>query len=551
MKKIYLGLLTVIAVFVSCNKESDIESISGITLHTISATIDEDNAKATYNSEGVFSWQSGDIISYIVRNTGDNKYNRYQYNTTGSGATASFSGEPANATWAAADYAYYPYDGTSGYTNNTLGVPAATTMQAQLYGTIKAYPDRLKGIVPMIGKKVSTDASGTLDHYHFYPVTGVLKLSFTGIPATATQIRLDVPNAATYPLNGVFNVDTERAIPEIKATDVVTGYSLKYLNFDYSGSDDTFYIPLPTGTIPAGKLTVSVSDGTNSLYSVVNQEDIIITRGEITALPSITVPSVKVKISGTATTPTATFFFSGDVAKVKYAAGMSSPSIGSATISTSGTTINMPNNGYSFLFYFKYQAYNSSDEKVGSETELRYWALDASDQSIICQTFNPSIGISVNSSTSTLTHTAPFADYNTASITFAPSDNPSLGNVMITEFCGVSGKAYGNYVQLYYSGGWKASDNPIITMNNAYNMAHPFCKVGGTPYYFHGNAYNQETTFRVRTKKYNTNPAEYYSVSPWSLDCELACWNTSVGLSSSNSTWDSPLHITYYVVPRE
>ena len=523
MKKIVFSLFALMALTISCNKEpaemNSSEPEDG-AIHTISASIQQGDSKTTYTSEGVFSWSSGDYISYIVKSKSTNKHDRYTYSTTESGLNATFIGSAPSGEWEAIDYAYYPYDGESGYINNTFDKTASTSLQAILYGTIKAYPDRLKGIVPMIGKKVSDDASGTVDHYHFYPVTGVLKLSFTGLPATASQIRLNVPDAATYPLNGTFNVDTERAIPEIKTTDVSSGYPLKYLNFDFSNSSDAFYIPLPTGTIPAGKLTVSVTDGTNSLYSVTNKTDIVLTRGEITELPSITVPSLKVKFSGAADDPKATIYFSGDVAYVKYSSTMTTAYGPGNTCSTSGTVISLPK-GYNYKWPFQYQAYNSSDETIGALQIAYYYSITSTGKTEVCKQFTSAtsdIGLS-DSKVPSLTNNDPFSA-TTPTITFAVSDDATKGNIMVTEFCGVPGKVYASYVDYQTSSSTPKQNPPQITTNN-----EVFCTVGGNNYTLKEGAY-ASARFGVKTTVYGT-PNVY------GQDADLVCWGENVGLYSS------------------
>lgn len=552
MKKILLSLLAIATVFVSCKKEASVEPESSKII-TIAASCD-DVTKTTYTDAGVFSWSSGDRISYIVKSSSTNKFNLYTYNTSSTGANASFSGSAPSGEWTAYNYAYYPnYDVGHSQASNQMSVPASTTLQATLAGTITAAEDRLSGIIPMIGVKTGTDASGTVDHYHFYPVTGVLKVSFTGLPATARQIRLTVPDAAIYPLNGTFNIDTERAIPEIKATDVATGYELKYLNFDYSGADDAFYFPIPTGTIPAGKLTVSVTDGTNTLYAVTNKQDITLVRGEITELPVITVQSVMVKIGGTALAPKATFYFSGDVTSVKWNAGMSSVTTSGtakADITTSGTTVDL-NSGYSFQFYFAYRAY-IGDTPVGeSDTQVRYWALSADDNNKICKQFTSVLGtVEGLSVTPAITHTAPFASNESPTLTFAPSDNPVKGNVMMTEFCGVDGKAYGNYVQLVNSGGWVAPSAPTITMNTP-DTKSPFCYVADTPYYLFRDNMGGGPVFRVKTTKYPSASWDESVLTAYGKVMDFVCWNAKLGLTSSLNSWTGcPLYVEYYVVPK-
>lgn len=532
MKKILLSLLAIAVVFVSCKKEaSSVAPSQSSKTITISASCD-DVTKSTYTEAGVFSWVYGDEIGYVLKkDSSPNNYDRNTFYTAGSGSTATFTGSVSSG-YSHVGLCVYPkirkigdlVNNDAAFVNNTFDIDnTQTTLKGVLAGTIKAYPDRLKGIIPMIGVRSEVDASGTVEHYHFYSVTGILKVSFTGLPATASQIRLTVPDAATYPLNGTFNIDTERAIPEIKATDVSTGYELKYLNFDYAGSDDTFYIPIPTGTIPAGKLTVSVTDGTNVLYAVTNKQDIELVRGEITELPSITVPSVKVKVTGTPTSPKAQFFFSGDVAYIKYGNTMTLAYEPSKTVSTSGTVVDL-NHNYNYKWPLQYQAYNSSNEEIGGLQIIYYYTLTDTGISEVCKQFTSAttdIGLS-DSKVPAYTKNAMGGDAPT--ITFEVSDDATKGNIIVSEFCGVHGKVYGCYVDYETSTGTPVKNYPQIETFNGV-----FCTVGENDYMLkEGN--NAVARFAVKTTIKGT-PSVY------GVAADIACWGEYVGLYGGSAGW--------------
>ena len=538
MKKTILLLSALACLTVACNKELT-EAVSSSEIRTLSAQIDN-GTRTTYTEDGVFSWTSGDIISYVVRSTEGssptNKYDRYQYSTSGSGTQVSFTGAVPSGQWSSADFAYYPYNGDSanGYSSNTFDVGKNTTLQAILYGTIKAYPDRLKGIIPMIGVKTGTNSDGSVENYHFYPVTGVLKVSFAGLPSAATQLALNSTSA--YPLYGTFNVDTGRSVPEIKSTDVASGYAEKYLNFDYSSSSDSFYIPLPTGTIPAGTLTVSINDGTNTLYAVTNKQDIVLTRGEITELPTITVPSVKVKFSGAADNPKATIYFSGDVAYVKYSSTMTTDYGPGNTCSASGSVIDL-SKGYNYKWPFQYQAYNSADEAIGSLQIEYYYSITSTGINEVCKQFtsaNSDIGLS-DSHVPTLHSLDPFPA-TTPTISFAVSDDATKGNIMVTEFCGISGKVYGTYVDYKTASSTPKQGLPQIVTNN-----EVFCSAGGNDYILKEASY-AGARFGVKTTVYGT-PNVY------GKDADLVCWGASVGLYSSTAGWGT--YVDYFFDPVE
>ena len=561
MKKIYFSLIALglLALSSACTKEQDVvipENNEGTI--TISASIEEPT-KTTYDPvSGEFSWTDGDYISYIVKSSTSGKYNRYTYSTQNSGSTASFSGDAPSGEWSAVDYAFYPYNGDAagGYDHNTFDKVDATTFQAFIYGVIKAYPERLKGIVPMIGKKTGTDANGTVEHYHFYPVTGILKLSFTGLPSTANQIRISTPDAATYPLRGTFNIDTSREIPEIKASDIASGKGARdqWLNFVYSSSSDAFYIPIPTGTIPAGDLTISVVNYTNgtaqSYYTTVtNKKDIVINRGEITELPTITIPSLKVKLSGTASDPKATFYFSGDVAYVKYGRNMTNSGTGggnSGTVSTSGSSIDLRHD-FNYKYPLYYQAYNSSDEPLESIQRIDYWGINATGISEICKQFTSAIGDIGLADTNTVGHRVPRFTNNapfsatTPTITFAVSDDITKGNIVVTEFCGVEGKVYAKYEDYTF----KESDNttPKKDAPQINVLKEVFCTVGGNEYKLVDSGdYTPGARFAVKSTVYGT-PNVY------DKDANLVCWGQYVKLYSSATVEGPSVEYFFDAVP--
>lgn len=540
MKKILLSLLAIAAVFVSCKKEaSSIEPEQSSKTITISASCD-DVTKSSYTDAGVFSWGYGDEIAYILCYTDDNTYNNNTLATnavTGS-ANATFTGSTTASGYTASDLAFYPQIRKSGtyvsqldkYVKNSLAVvKSVTTLQATLQQPIAAYTDRLQGIVPMIGRKIGEDASGTVENYHFSPVTGVLKVSFTGLPATATEIHLDMPDNATYALNGNFNIDTSRDPLEIKESDCVgTKWGQKYLQFVYASAADAFYFPIPTGTIPAGKLTVSVTDGTNVLYAVTNKQDIELVRGEITELPSITVPSVKVKVTGTPTSPKAQFFFSGDVAYIKYGNTMTLAYEPSKTVSTSGTVVDL-NHNYNYKWPLQYQAYNSSNEEIGGLQIIYYYTLTDTGISEVCKQFTSAttdIGLS-DSKVPAYTKNAMGGDAPT--ITFEVSDDATKGNIIVSEFCGVHGKVYGCYVDYETSTGTPVKNYPQIETFNGV-----FCTVGENDYMLkEGN--NAVARFAVKTTIKGT-PSVY------GVAADIACWGEYVGLYSGSAGWGPFVH---------
>lgn len=477
MKRLYYSLIAITALLVSCNKteqfapeKEQANVVENEKVMTIAATIEE--TKATYTDTGIFSWENGDEISYILRNV-DEHYDGNTLTTSGSGSTVTFTGSTTATNYTAVDLAFYPKNrGQEGVNNNTLTVNntgSVKTLQASLAGTITAREDRLSRIIPMIGKKTGVDPSGTVEQYHFYPVTGILKVSFTGLPATANKIRLDMPDNATYALNGTFNIDTSRETPEIKESDCVgTKWGQKHINFTYASSTDAFYFPIPTGTIPAGKLTVSVSDGTNIIYSVTCKKEITLNRGEITELPSITLCPVLVSASGTSSAIIANLTFGDPTAKAKVvlaesiSAGQTlidneDASVQTLTETGPTTALSADNVSGSKQCYIVVRTYDSSEKTRGTYS-VPVYTLSTTDAELL--------GQYTHTTSSTCKAGGSVDIPGEASFTIVVSDNPTTSNMMVSEFDGMT--CTSKVPGIYNPG------NKTVTWDN---FSNPFDKV--------------------------------------------------------------------------
>lgn len=549
MKKIFTLLFVFSALLIACSKVEmgTDEAEKGTKEFHIRAISEDVLTKTTYElTDGMynFSWHSDDKIGVQMIKKADSSFDMSKFsNTSVAGPNADFSAA-GNASYDLGNYAFYPcrypsdyntftYEGNSiwysqsqtdlAYLKTGTAVAdqaeadAAAKATVRLFGTITEDAANPMRHIPLIGIR-----KGETTDFSFKAATGVLKLTLKSLPATATQIRLD---ATGYALNGYFVFDTNG---EIKESYKKEGYGQKYMNITTSGdSERAFYFPIPTGTIPAGKLTVSVTDGTNVLYAVTNKQDIELVRGEITELPTIDVPSVKVKITGTPTAPKAKFYFSGDVAYVKYRNTMTLDYAPNTDITTSGTEINLAHD-FNYKYPLQYQAYNSSDVAIGGLQILYYYALAETGISEVCKQFtsaNSDIGLS-DSRVPELTNNPPFSA-TVPTITFAVSDNILKGNIIVTEFCGVEGKVYGSYVDYQTASGTPVQNPPQIYVDNSV-----FCNIGGKDYILKENNYSC-ARFAVKTTKYGT-PVVY------GVNANLVCWGESVGLYADS--WGPFVH---------
>ena len=131
---------------------------------------------------------------------------------------------------------------------------------------------------PLIGNKV-----GDTNEYEFSTAVGVLKITLTNVPTTATGLRITSPSTDA-PLCGTFEL--VRGTPDIAMSKKVTGGQSRTISFALTTpGEKTFYIPVPTGTIPTvdGKgLQIELLDGSSyPIFSRRYKKELTITRNTI------------------------------------------------------------------------------------------------------------------------------------------------------------------------------------------------------------------------------------------------------------------------------
>lgn len=479
MKKYLFAIASISILLTACNKHDEIafvdEKVADNNSFIIKAYIDDEVTKTTYvwnsgTSKYDFSWLNGDRIQVQVKHkTTANTYDAITGTTSSTEAQAVFTTVDTytSDTWEVADYAFYPCQYVSGVTTDTWPDPkfsknlyhgtyqtdllygkgpiteltsseaeSATTPTVRLFGTITEDANYPMRHIPMIGKK---DGDG---NFAFKAATGVLKVTLANLPTTATQIRL---NSNAYDLNGYFVFDESCEIKESYAT---AGYPLKYMNISIDkGAEDTnndgvldaprsFYFPVPTGTITAGDLQVTVTDGTNTIYSVTSKQDIPITRAVVTELPTITLYAATITVGGTASAITATIGFAGATDNVKVVLAEST-SAGEVLIDAddtavqslvaAGTTTALSANNISGSkkCYIVVRTYNSSNINKWTYSIPVYF-LSADDEQLLgTYTHATNAGCKAGGT----------ADIpGTSKFTIVVSDNPTAGNMMVSNF---------------------------------------------------------------------------------------------------------------------
>ena len=470
MRKILFTAFVCSLAFIACQKNETPYNIDPDAV-TFKAVYNETVAtKSDYVLDGTsykFKWVTSDKVLAQTTNGVDFSGSLFTAAAGGSN-TATFSGSLADG-YNLATYAFYPNDGTGtlsgttnfSYLNNAItpvAVDADVTSEAAtvvLAGTItenKAYP---MAHIPMIGEK---DGSGD---YAFTACTGVLKVTIANLPVTTTQVRLDLPDNVTYPLNGSFVFDTNK---ELKSSYNIGSYKWgqKYMNVTVESSEDgdsdglvdaprSFYFPIPTGTIPAGILTVSVYDGTSVRYSVTNKVAITLTKGVVTGLPTITYKENKMLITGSVTSPVLNFYHTAETVRLRAHISTSethnlSEYTTGLTFTTSPVVYNLTSwsgadkLGDSGKYYLHWVALNANVTAAEVEADggltgssyvvtygtVPFHYLKSTDQAALAGQYT----VAYDSGT-----TLDFPD-DAKTLTFEVSDDMEKGNLMLTEIFG-------------------------------------------------------------------------------------------------------------------
>ena len=297
--KYLLPIFTLALIVAGCNK-ADIDTPSNNDgpqateqLATLKAEIV--NSKTSYDDEGKFSWVAADKITVVVWNDGStdgtklNALDHYTYNnSTGAGVTATFTGSAINSPWNELGVALYPNKNVSTY--NCLQEAGAydTGLQVTVNQEIRPTLDNPLEVVPLIGRK---NAQGV---YQFKTAMGILKVTVSDIPADAYYLYLQDPSSS-YAFSGTFAVGDQ---DEIRAEDAVSpsGNAFKKtVAFvpEAAGETRTFYIPIPTGTIPAG-VQLKLDRGYPTYENVMTKtftKPVTITANHVTPLAAVVAES--------------------------------------------------------------------------------------------------------------------------------------------------------------------------------------------------------------------------------------------------------------------
>ena len=289
MKKLTLFAAMAALVFVSCNKDENLQL--EMSNHTITASMETDipeTRTAFDRISGALYWIAGDDIAVLNTNGTFTQYTL----TEGAGtANATFSGTKIGDN---SNYALHPY-GSHKYENSelTFSLPDSYTYETTEKGN--EY-----GAAPMIAQTEETDASS----FYFEHLGGAFCFTIKNLPATTTYFKFEADEQITGEFPVEENEETgklEISLPNTQAVSESTyAVTIKFPT-EESATDKKFFIPLPVGTIEG--FTISLGTENGETWSYTSTASNTITRKKLLAMPEVT---LNASVDGTVATEIST-----------------------------------------------------------------------------------------------------------------------------------------------------------------------------------------------------------------------------------------------------
>lgn len=254
MKKFYLALAAVAAIFAGCSKEVDNQTEPVVPKEktvTLKASVSGLETKVSSDNAGFFKWQNQDAITVVTDKDATSFFNLFNIDNTGT--QADFEGAIADGD--ALKYALYPASNSHTPDGNELlfNIDDIVTWKADACN------------MPMLG--VATSASTV----SFVALGGVLKLVLFNIPADADYLKF---SATSKQISGTFYIeDVTVEAPVIATAPKGEGDNIQVIDFseNYSSSK-VFYIPLPTGDIDGFTVALYKALDEEPLFSVTSEK---------------------------------------------------------------------------------------------------------------------------------------------------------------------------------------------------------------------------------------------------------------------------------------
>lgn len=241
MKRFYFPLLLLAAAAVAaCQNKAAVEeptSEQGSYVFTIKATSSDIETKTDYDTDGKFSWSSGDQISVLFHNGDENKF--FTLTTKGSGASADFSGTIDEG---------YEIGGTDG--NKWALYPAGSHSVRFAESDGVKYP--LSFNIPAVTDYSASSFSANIpmyalgdgsDLFSFQYLCSAYKFTFSDIASSISKVKFVVENQTTYRLSGDVKLRNEGGTYLDQAWADGVDKTLTYIS-NVSEGDAVFYVPV-------------------------------------------------------------------------------------------------------------------------------------------------------------------------------------------------------------------------------------------------------------------------------------------------------------------
>lgn len=541
----------------SCSKEEDVNTSNttpvvdnGLSFKAF--VEDDDITKSSYAGESTFSWTGAECVSMqlIKKSDGTTRDRWVFYNETeagGSSARFLSSGSLNSETWGLGDYAFYPFPGNSNCPERLKSWNVGS-WQAVNSGTAE---QRLKNVivsnfykssvsnplqfVPMIGYKDGED-------FAFHTATGILKITVTDIDSRLAKVQL---YSNGQKLNGTFTMTGEGTAAYIAMTSSATASEnvIESLYTDWSSETELpFYFPVPVGELAAA-FEIRLLDGdSNVLRTVRAPSAITIERNRISEITKkIALPaedfSATITPGGTSAAIEATVDIAADATSVKVVLaasesdGLTLIDNDDASVVTfaDGETKSLPmtNISTSGAAYVVAKTYSGATEKLSSATAV--YVITAADASAVASQY-----MRILKDVGEWTSNYDFEISGDNTMTLEVSNDPTAGNIMLTEFCGYYWDPSLN-THTYLLSDWTGftAGSPLYAIYNATETE--FKTSNSIPFYVDAAGHNHFISELGRTLRIHFNSNGYSTTNH-----DLVVWGSKVG-----NFWDKVTEDVY------
>lgn len=272
MKKVLFAAAFAAVLAVACTKETDVNTVEGTNVVTIKANIDN-ATKTTYAGGKTFAWEQNDQIKVLVSDGSTDEF--ALFTAYGDGATTDFTAT-LNDGFSPSGLAFYPTGLSPVYDSGNYTVTLSSLAES-------ATSDPL-AVVPLIGTKNLDDS------YSFTTATGILKFSFTNVPAEAYYFNIYTDDTGQQ-ICGQFTVSADNTIKFENAQGTGNINIWSHVYADASGNYEV-YIPLPVGTLKAGAKIVLEDDNINPIFEIATTKDIEVVRNQVVEIATVNIPDL-------------------------------------------------------------------------------------------------------------------------------------------------------------------------------------------------------------------------------------------------------------------